>query len=119
MYKFIFDVLTDPLGLPLSAIWEYIILLILNGIAYRIAWNETSGGKWGSEKHWLLRIVVFLPLWAATYAIIASIKWLFANWILALFIVGGLVLALVIIIFLLSKKRKRQRKNGIYPRHKP
>ena len=36
MYKFIFELITDPLGLPISVIWEYIILIIINEIAFEL-----------------------------------------------------------------------------------
>jgi hypothetical protein len=68
LYKFIFTLLTDPLGLPISPIWEYVILAILNEIAFKIAWNVSPGGAWGSEIHWAVRIPFFCVMWAITYA---------------------------------------------------
>ena len=37
MLKFLFGILTDPLGLPIDAIWEYLILAVIGAIAFVIA----------------------------------------------------------------------------------
>ena len=34
MFKFIFDLLTDPLGLPIEWYYEYLILAAIGTIAY-------------------------------------------------------------------------------------
>lgn len=112
MYKFIFELITSPLGLPISALWEYIILLVINEIAFRIAWNASPGGRWGSKIHWAVRIPMFIILWAVTYGIIALVKWLFLNWVLVLSIIGALIFIIGIIVMICSiKKRNRIRKN--------
>ena len=35
MYKLIFNILTDPLGLPVPLYWEWIILFIIGEISYK------------------------------------------------------------------------------------
>ena len=37
MFKFVFELLTDPLGLPIDWIYEYIILCVIGVIACRFA----------------------------------------------------------------------------------
>lgn len=113
MYKFIFELLTDPLGLPISPLWEYLILIVLNEIAFQIAWNASPGGRWGSEIHWAVRIPTFFVLWAITYGVITAVKWIFYNWILVLSILGGIVVisGIIAIILLYRKKRKTKRKS--------
>ncbi len=110
MYKFIFELITDPLGLPINPIWEYVILLALNEIAFQIAWNASPGGKWGSEIHWAVRIPMFIVLLAITYAIIVAVKWIFANWILVISIICGIavVSGITAVILLHQRKRKAQ-----------
>ena len=91
MLKFLFAVLTDPLGLPIDAIWEYLILAVIGAIAFVIAWNISPGGDFGSLIHWVVRLIAFVILWAVVYGIIALVQWIFANWILILCILGGVV----------------------------
>ncbi|MBR5779758.1 MAG: hypothetical protein IKY21_03935 [Clostridia bacterium] len=91
MLKFLFGVLTDPLGLSIDAIWEYLILAVIGAIAFGIAWNISPGGEFGSLIHWVVRLIAFVILWAIVYGIIALVQWIFANWILILCILGGVV----------------------------
>lgn len=91
MLKFLFGVLTDPLGLPIDAIWEYLILAVIGAIAFGIAWNISPGGEFGSLIHWVVRLIAFVVLWAIVYGIIALVQWIFANWVLILCILGGVV----------------------------
>ncbi len=91
MLKFLFDILTDPLGLPIDAIWEYLILAVIGAIAFVIAWNISPGGDFGSLIHWVVRLIAFVILWAIVYGIIALVQWIFANWVLILCILGGVV----------------------------
>lgn len=108
MYKLIFTLLTDPLGLPISPIWEYVILAILNEIAFKIAWNSSPGGTWGSEIHWAVRIPTFFVIWAITYGIIWTIKWVAANWILVLSILGiAIIIVGLIAAIFITRKRSR------------
>ena len=108
MYKFIFEIITDPLGLPIPVIWEYVILFLLNEIAFRIAWNASPGGKWGSEIHWAIRIPTFIVLWGITYGVINIVKWLWTNWVLVLSILGGIIaLAGILTIGILSVNKNR------------
>ena len=91
MLKFLFGVLTVPLGLPIDAIWEYLILAVIGAIAFGVAWNISPGGRFGSLIHWVVRLIAFVVLWAIVYGIIALVQWIFANWVLILCILGGVV----------------------------
>jgi len=112
MYKLIFELITSPLGLPISVLWEYIILLVISEIAFQIAWKASPGGRWGSEIHWAVRIPTFIILWAITYGVIVFVKWFSANWILMLSIIGILVL-IAGITTLIYTVRKQNRKTII------
>lgn len=96
MYKFIFELLSESLGLPIPLLYEYIILLLLNGIAFHIAWDASPGGSWGSEIHWLVRVISFFLIWFITYILILLFKWVIANWMLII----GVIIALILLIFL-------------------
>ena len=91
MLKFLFGILTDPLGLPIDAIWEYLILAVIGAIAFGIAWNISPGGEFGSLIHWVVGLIAFVILWAIVYGIIALVQWIFANWVVVLCILGGII----------------------------
>lgn len=103
MYKIIFELLIEPLGLPIHFLYEYMILLIINGVAFRIAWDASPGGKWGSEIHWLFRVLSFLVIWFITYSVILALKWIISNWVLLF----GVVIALILIFFLVTLVKKK------------
>lgn len=101
IFSFIFELITDPLGLPISPIWEYLILLILGEIAFRIAWEASPGGFGGSAIHWFVRAIAFIVMWAVAYAMIVAAKFLVAHWIpivcvIGLFAIAGIVLAIIL-----------------------
>lgn len=79
MFKFIFDLATEPLGLPIEWYYEWIILLVIGEIAYHVAYDKVgalyhsgsiSGRAAGSFVHWIIRTVVFVAVWAVTYGVI-------------------------------------------------
>ena len=105
MFKFLFDLLTDPFGLPIHPLWEYLILAVIGAIAFVIGWNISPGGKLGSLIHWGVRLIVFVVLWAIVYGIIALVQWIFANWVLVLCILGGVVVIGGIIAIIVLKKK--------------
>ena len=115
IFSFIFDRFTDPLSLPIHPLWEYLILLIIGGIAYAMAYSIVGdmyssgairGGCVGSVFHWIIRFFLFLIIWAVTYAVIAFVQWITANWIIILSVLGGLVLiaGAIAIIIIFRKK---------------
>lgn len=121
MFKFIFDLLTDPLGLPIEWYWEYIILLVIGAVAYAVAYRcvgdmysggMIDGSTSGSFFHWLIRLILFVILWAVTYGIIAAVKWLTDNWVLVLSILGGVVAAVGIAAVVAIIVRKQKKKVG-------
>ena len=112
MFKLIFEILTDPLGLPIEWYWEYLILTVIGAVAYAVAYRcvgdmysggMIDGSTSGSFFHWLIRLILFVVLWAVTYGIIAVVKWLTDNWVL----VVGIAAVIAIII------RKRKNKAGL------
>ena len=116
MFKFIFELATEPLGLPIEWYYEWIILLVIGEIAYQVAYDKVgtlyrggfiSGKSAGSFFHWIIRTVVFVAIWAVTYGVIAFVKWLCANWILVLCVLGGIVLLVAIITTTISIIKKK------------
>ena len=56
----LYEILTSPLGLPISPVWEYVILLIVGEIVHEIAWNVSPGGRFGSLIYWVTKLIVFV-----------------------------------------------------------
>ena len=109
IFSLIFDLLTDPLGLPVHPLWEYVILLVIGEIAFRIAWNASPGGFGGSTIHWFVRIVAFLIMWAIVYSVITAARFVILHWIPILF--TAIALAIIGIIFTIICKREARALN--------
>ena len=69
--KFFFDRITDPLGLPINALYEHLIIVMISQFAFRCAYQfigdlysggYISGGKIGSILHWVVRPVLLCLL---------------------------------------------------------
>lgn len=98
--KPIFDLLTDPLQLPLPVVWDYIIMIILGVIAFKIAWNIVDkleiGGTLGSIIHWTVRFVVLVAEWAIVTAMIKCYGWIVSHWILIAIIIAAIVMLIIL-----------------------
>lgn len=105
IFSFLFDRLTDPLGLPISPLWEYLILAVIGAVAFGIAWDASPGGEWGSEIHWGVRLIAFFALWAITYAAIWLVKQIIAYWIPIVSVAGAIAVITVTIIIIRNAKQ--------------
>ena len=121
MFKFIFEILPAPLGLPIEWYWEYLILDLIGAAAYAVAYRcvgdmysggMIDGSTSGSFFHWLIRLILFVALWAVTYGIIVAVKWLTDNWVLVLSILGGVVAVVGIVAIAAIIVRRRKEKVG-------
>lgn len=118
MLKLVFNLLTEPLGLPITWYWEYIILALIGLLACKIAYNTVgrlygegfiSSKTSGSFFHWLIRLLVLTIIWVVTYCMIRFGKFIIANWQKILLISGiavGVVGFLSLAILILRKTRK-------------
>lgn len=88
MFRFIFDLVTEPLGLPIDWYYEWIILGVIGYIAYLIAYDKVgslyhgdfiSGRAAGSFFHWIIRTIYFIVMWAITYGVIWIGKFVMAH----------------------------------------
>ena len=104
MFKFIFDLITEPLGLPIEWYYEWIILAIIGYIAYLFAYDEVeicimekiiSGRTEGSFFHWIIRTIYFIVMWAIVYGIIWIYKFVMMH--KTEFIIGICSIAVVVI----------------------
>lgn len=120
IFSFIFDKLTDPLTLPIEPLYEWIILGVIGLIAYVASFRivgdmydsgSINGSFLGSLFHWIIRLLIFVPVWFVVYWVIVIAQWIIANWVLALCILGGLIVVVGGIIGFLHYRngRKEQR----------
>ena len=98
IFKFLFERATDYLGLPINALYEYIILAVIGVIAYCIAYSKVgdmyhggliSGRTEGSFFHWLIRLILFVGLWLLAYGAIQGYFFVTANWQIVLMVAGS------------------------------
>jgi hypothetical protein len=102
LLKLLFTLLTDPLGLPIGPLWEYVILLIVGEIVHEIAWNISPGGVLGSPIYWVTKLLAFVLIWAALYAIIVAVQFVIAHWIW--FTIGVAILIVASIAFIIWRR---------------
>lgn len=113
MYKFLFELFTDPLSLPVNPMYEYIILAVIGVFAFKIAWEISPGGIFGSEIHWSVRFIAFVVLWAVADFIIMAVQWLINNWVLTLIIICSIIAVIIAIcLAVMAIKRKKIRKES-------
>jgi hypothetical protein len=107
IFSFIFDKFTDPLTLPIEPLYEWIILGIIGLIAYVASFRivgdmydsgSISGSFLGSLFHWIIRFLIFVPVWFVVYWVIVIVQWIIVHWVLTLSILGGLIALAVAII---------------------
>ena len=119
--SFLFDRITDPLGLPIAWYWEWIILAVITFAAYAIAFRAVgnlyddgmiSGSTAGSVLHWIIRLIVFVVIWAVTYFVIWLAKLIFAHWLLIVSILGGILVTAAIICLIVRYTRKGGENNA-------
>lgn len=99
MLKLFFTLLSDPLGLPIEPLWEYVILFIVGEIVHEIAWSASPGGTFGSLIYWVRKLLAFVVIWAVLYTIIVAIQFIIVHWIW--FAVGAVVLVAIGIILVI------------------
>ena len=106
MWKLIYEILVNPLGLPFDPIWEYLIIFIVGEIAHEIAYWVSPGGKiFGSFIYWVSKLLFFVAMWAILYGIITSFQFVITHWMW--FTIGGvIILAIAITLIIIFKKKK-------------
>ena len=114
--KPLFDVLTGNVAVMNNVLFNYLILIIIGEIAYRVAWNfvrnlyqlEVIDGKAsGSIIHWIIRLIAYV---ICAYLIrggiwLYNIVILFPHWMgwLRLGIIAAFLIFVIVIIFIRMK----------------
>lgn len=108
MLKFIFELFTNPLSLPIEPFYEWLILLLVGEIAHELAYWLSPGGKeFGSIIYWTTKCVIFIAMWAVLYGLIRLIVFVKNNWIWVLSVSCG-VAVLILSTIVISKYKKRK-----------
>ena len=98
--SFAFDKLTDPLSLPLELYQEWIILGVIELIAFVIARRITGrlydggsiyGHAAGSLCNWIIRFIIFVGIWAITNLTIRIVRFIIAHWIICIIAFVGML----------------------------
>lgn len=113
MFKLIYEILINPLGLPIETGLEYLIIFAIGEVSHELAYWLSPGGKdFGSFAYWASKLVVFVVIWALLYVIILAIQFIVSNWIW--FLIGGVSLILIgfTVIILYKKKKNSKGKNN-------
>lgn len=127
IFKPVYDILTSPLGLPVAWYYEYLILAIIDVIAYKLAFSKVgdlygsgmiAGSSAGSFSHWLIRAFLVFFMWAVTYGVIWLGKIVIANWQIILMFAGSiigtfLICSLTIAIMRKIKQHRTVNVNGL------
>ena len=119
--SFLFDIFTDPLGLPIAWYWEWIILAVIELAAFAIAFRVI--GSWyrdgvihsrtaGSIFHWIIRLIVFVVIWAITCFVIWIAKLIFAHWLLIVSILGGILVTAEVVCLIIRYTQKGGENNA-------
>ena len=104
LLKLFYTLLTDPLGLPIEPLWEYMILLVVGEIVHEIAWKSSPGGTFGSLVYWITKLIAFAVIWAVLYAVILLVQFAIVHWIW--FVIGIAIIISVVITFVIWKRKK-------------
>jgi len=117
MLKLMFEYLTSSFSLLENPADNYIIMAVVFGIAYLIAYNivgwlyhmdAIEGRGAGHVLHWIIRFIVFLILYYAFATVLRIYKWMIsvpqAIWLIVIIFISGIVGVVGLVKFVLSKK---------------
>ena len=118
IFRFCFDIITDPLSLPVNPLTEFIILALISQLAYEWAFgfigdlyhaNIISGRSVGSFLHWFFRYISYVIVWAIVNTAIYVYQFITEHWVILLAVLCGILLLIacfLLIYHLLLRKRE-------------
>ena len=117
MFKILFEIVVDPLGLPIDLIYEYLILSVIEIAAYHFAYDKTgelmargivSRGTVGKIVHWIIRFLFYIVVWGITRIGIWIYGFVMENKGVSIFSVGCIVAIIETVnIFKIIEENKR------------
>ena len=81
----LFELITYPLSLPISPLWDWIIMGLVGSISFMITYRFVGILKYEagisnsgilSIIHWIVRFVIYFGVWAILCEIIKAIQWI-------------------------------------------
>ncbi len=120
MYKEIFSFITEPLGLPINIFWEYIILAVEAFVAYIASYKFIGslyrkriiyGKEQGKAAHWIVRLIIFVALWATTYGTITLGRIIINYPVISALVFIGIIFFVIMSIMIFKKLKNKQVKN--------
>ena len=116
IFRFCFDIITDPLSLPVNPLTEFIILALISQLAYEWAYgfvgdlyhtNIISGRSAGSFLHWFFRYISYVVVWAIVNTAINVYQFITEHMLILLACLGGISVLIVClgVIFHLSTRK--------------
>lgn len=108
LFKFIFDMITEPLGLPIEWYQEWFLLGIIEAISYELAFSKVGmlyrsgmhGRVSGSFMHNLLKAGYFVLIWMMVRGIIVAVDFgtehKFITCIGVLLVLSGIVIVKIV-----------------------
>ena len=118
VFRLCFEYLTDPLSLPLDPLVEWIILVVMHELAYRLSFSMVrdlyrsgiiSSRLVGSFLHWFFRTTCFLGTWAGINFAIATYRFIAKHWLMIICAIGSILLILILAAFAYNNILQRQR----------
>ncbi len=119
--KFVYELLIDPLGLPVNILIEYFILGIIEVIAHKVVFSSV-GDLYNSGRistriagiliYWPLRLLFVVFVWTVTYGVIWGGKIVITHWAVALVCLGVAVFLGSMIALMVHHKHKGGVKNA-------
>ena len=126
MLKILFQYLTDSYALLENPVDNYIIMGVVGGIAFLVAYSIVgwfydedliSGSSAGSILHWIIRFIVFVVIYYVIATIIRLYKWVVGLPNYVWWIALTVVIAIVVGVFII-KAISHGKKKGVFMKDK-
>ena len=123
---FLFDILTEQLGLPTDPLSEFLIMSIISALAGGVAYwtvgafydnGDLHTKTGGSIIHWVLRAIIFVVLWEVVYGILWFLVLVKTHYNLTIIILCSISFVMIIIRLVLNLNTKGT-KNDYLQRNK-
>lgn len=102
LYEIFQDLITEKLDvtkLGISFISAIILSCLIDKVAFKIAWDASPGGPFGSIIHYAVRAISFLLMWALTYFFLWFDEWIKTNYIVFICYVATFIFVVFSIVF--------------------
>ncbi|MBE6741005.1 MAG: hypothetical protein E7570_01750 [Ruminococcaceae bacterium] len=102
LYEMFQEMITEKIdmsNLGISFISAIILSILLDKVAFQVAWEASPGGALGSIIHYAVRGVTFFVLWVLTYFFLWFDEWIKTNYIVFICYIGTFLFVVFSIVF--------------------